>query len=291
MNSANAIEIRDLRKRFPKFTLGPVNLTAPRGGIYGFVGPNGSGKSATLDLLFGMGEPDSGTLAAAGYDNTRDEVAMKLRATYFSPETSFASWGRVDRAIRFVSQYYPTWDHALCDRLLADFRLKATDAIAALSFGSKTKLGLLLAICPQTETLVLDEPTTGLDPESTQILFNALLKFVGEDERRGVLISSHQLKDLERYADHIGVLKAGRMLLEGNVRELLERHKLVEYEGAEPIAFTGFHPLRAPEGRHRAMVDTAVNPEAVLAAKGLVVKSAGPLTLEEIFLNLTTDRH
>ncbi|RYD33604.1 MAG: ATP-binding cassette domain-containing protein, partial [Verrucomicrobiaceae bacterium] len=88
-----AIEIRGLTKRFSSFALGPLDLTVPAGAVYGLIGPNGSGKSTTMDLLFGMGRRDAGTMRAAGFDHEREELAMKRVVTYSSPDTSFAVWG------------------------------------------------------------------------------------------------------------------------------------------------------------------------------------------------------
>src|SRR3954451_8536609 len=98
----NAVEIRGLEKRFPSFHLGPLHLTVPRGAIYGFVGPNGSGKTTTIDLIFGMGASDAGTIRILGLDHVRDEVAVKRRVAYVGPDLIFNPWGRVGKVIQFV---------------------------------------------------------------------------------------------------------------------------------------------------------------------------------------------
>ena len=287
-----AIEIRGLRKSFPKFALGPLDLTVPAGAVYGLIGPNGSGKSTTLDLLFGMGEEDGGTLRAAGFDHDAQEVEMKRVVTYSSPDTSFAIWERVGRAIRFVRDFYPTWDEALCLRLLGLFRLHPEEKIAALSFGARTKLSLLLALCPRPQVIVLDEPTTGLDPEARQILFNELLRMVA-DENRTVLISSHQLSDLERFADHIGILSEGRLLCEGPTSDLVARHRLVEFSRTGPgtlPAMPGFYLRRENAGRSLAVVDLEMHPPPTLEARSLLVHSQTELSLEELFLAMTSKK-
>ena len=288
----NAIQLRGLCKTFPGFALGPLDLTVPRGAIYGLIGPNGSGKSTTLDLLFGMGSPDAGTMEAAGFDAFQQEVEMKRRVTYVSPDTSFAVWGTVGRAIRFVQGFYPQWDEALCSQLLDLFRLKREEKIAALSFGSRTKLAILLAICPQPELLVLDEPTTGLDPEARKILFEQLLHFV-EDENHTVLISSHQLSDLERFTDHIGILANGRLICEGQTSELIVQHRLLEYSLAPNYPqpeVPGFHRRATANGFHQAVVDLRMHPEATLEARGILLHSSTELPLEEIFIAMTSTR-
>jgi ABC-2 type transport system ATP-binding protein len=285
-----AIEIRGLRKTLAKFALGPLDLTVPNGTIYGLIGPNGSGKSTTLDLIFGMGGRDEGTIRAAGFDHETQEQEMKQAVTYSSPETSFAAWGKVGLAIRYVRSFYPAWNEALCLRLMELFRLDPDEKIGTLSFGARTKLSLLLAMCPGPQVLVLDEPTTGLDPEARQILFNELLRMV-QDENRTVLISSHQLSDLERFADHIGILSEGRLVCEGSTVDLVGRHRMVEYTqppgGSLPV-MPGFHVRRSQAGRSLAVVDLLMHPPASLEARGLNLHSQTELPLEDIFLAITS---
>ena len=100
--SKNAIEIRGLRKRYGGFDLGPLDITVPRGSIYGFVGPNGAGKSTTIDLMFGMGEADQGSITVNGLDHQADEVEMKRRSAYVGPELEYGHWGRISSAARFL---------------------------------------------------------------------------------------------------------------------------------------------------------------------------------------------
>ena len=108
----HAVEVRGLEKRYKNFTLGPLDLTVPQGAIYGFVGPNGSGKTTTIDLMFGMGSKDAGSIAVLGFDHRANEVEMKRRVGYVSPELNFQAWGRVRNVIHFVRGFYPTWDAA-----------------------------------------------------------------------------------------------------------------------------------------------------------------------------------
>src|SRR5689334_20563543 len=100
--STPAIQIRGLEKHFSRFQLGPLDLTVPRGAIYGLIGPNGAGKTTTLDLILGMGREDAGSIKVLGLDHRRDEVAMKQQVGYFSPDVQFHAWGRVERLLQFV---------------------------------------------------------------------------------------------------------------------------------------------------------------------------------------------
>ena len=205
----NAIEIRGLVKKYSRFQLGPLDLTVPRGAIYGLIGPNGAGKTTAIDMIFGMGRNDAGQIRVLGLDHRADEVALKRRTAYVGPDLNFQVWGRVGKAIRFVRGFYPGWDDAYCAALMKAFRLSASDKIATLSFGARTKLSLLLALARRPEVLILDEPTTGLDAVSKQQVFSELLKAV-ENGERTVLISSHGLSDIERFADHVGMIKNGQ---------------------------------------------------------------------------------
>ena len=225
----NAIEIRGLRKHYTGFELGPLDLDIPRGSIFGFVGPNGAGKSTAIDLLFGMGRPDAGTISMLGLDHQKNEVAIKQRAAYVSPELEFSNWGKIHKAIRFIRGFYSdTWDDAYCSKLLDRFKLKADDRIATLSFGSRTKLSLVLALSRHPELLILDEPTTGLDALAKQELFSALLELV-EDSEKTILISSHNLTDLERFADHVAIINDGTLLHSGPMDEVIEPFSIVDF--------------------------------------------------------------
>jgi ABC-2 type transport system ATP-binding protein len=136
----NALEIRGLVKKYPAFQLGPLDLTVPRGAIYGLIGPNGSGKTTALDMIFGMGCNDAGTIRVLGLDHRADEVAFKRRAAYVGPDLNYQVWGKVGKVIRFVRGFYPKWDDDYCAHLMNAFHLRSGDNVVTLSFGAKTKL-------------------------------------------------------------------------------------------------------------------------------------------------------
>ncbi len=131
----HAVEIRGLEKRYPSFTLGPVDLTVPKGAIYGLIGPNGAGKTTTLDMILGLGGKDAGEIKVLGLDHLEDEVEMKRRVGYVSPDLNYAPWGKVKRAVGFVRAFYPDWDDAYCTRLIETLGIGWTDRIVELSFG------------------------------------------------------------------------------------------------------------------------------------------------------------
>lgn len=289
--STNAIEIRGLTKKFPNFTLGPIDLTVPTGAIYGYIGPNGSGKTTTIDLIFGMGAKDGGSIEALGLDHEKNAVALKRQVGYVSPDTNYQAWRTVARAIQFVKGFYPTWDESYCDRLLGNFGLKREENIAALSFGSRIKLALLLALSWRPRMLILDEPTVGLDAVTKQAVFAELLAMVEEGDRT-VFISSHGLGDIERFADHIGMIKNGQILIEGGTATIMERFQMIDFVVESQSRFgetPGIYPQNKESNRWRALVDAAKAPSNWLAALGGRQLAAAPVTLEELFIALAKD--
>ena len=289
MNTSPALEVSALEKHYPRFTLGPLDLTVPGGSIYGLIGPNGAGKTTLIDQIFGMGSPDAGTIKVCGLDHERDEVAVKNCAAYVGPDLNFVAWGKIGRAIRFTRGFRPTWDDAYCARLMQEWGLSVNDRIATLSFGGRTKLALLLALSWHPKVLVLDEPTTGIDAHTKKAVFAELLSIV-RDEARTVFISSHQLSDLERFADRVGVLNKGRLIVEGATGELVERHLQAEWEAENVEAFAHVPGLTLQEHegpRWRGVLDTLTCPLAALAQRGARDVRTQALTLEELFLALT----
>jgi ABC-2 type transport system ATP-binding protein len=287
-----AVEIRGLKKSYHPFQLGPLDLTVPRGAIYALIGPNGAGKTTALDLILGLGKNDGGEIRVFGLDHERDGVAIKRRAGYVGPELNFQAWDRVGRAIRFVRGFYPDWDEAYCAELMTAFHLAPGDRIANLSFGAKTKLSLLLALSHRPELLVLDEPTTGLDAVSKQQIFAELLKVVEKGDRT-VLISSHGLTDLERFADHLALIKDGRLLLEGRMDEVVERFRLAEFflaDGGALPAREGLTVLKHEGNRWQAVLDRQRGLPDWLHSRGAERITLTPMTLEDLFVALVREK-
>ncbi|MXW73089.1 MAG: ABC transporter ATP-binding protein [Gammaproteobacteria bacterium] len=288
MQSTNAVEIRGLTKIFPRFQLGPLDLTVPAGAIYGLVGPNGAGKTTTLDLIFGLGLPQSGEIRVLGCDNRKDQIEMKLAAAYVSPHSSYVSWKYVRRVIRFIRAFYPEWEQDYCDQLLKRFKIDPDHKIANLSLGNSIKLGVILALARRPRVLIMDEPTIGLDVLSKQELFAELLALM-RDERRTILISSHNLVDLERFTDHIGVIHEGRLLVEGRTDRLLEAHRQLSFtlSGAPP---PGARLVERDGDRQRVLTDSADQYRQALVGCGATGISVQPVTLEELFTALVEGR-
>jgi ABC-2 type transport system ATP-binding protein len=286
--SGNALEIRGLTKSFPSFTLGPIDLTVPLGGVYGFVGPNGAGKTTTLDLVFGLGGKDAGTISVMGLDHQRHERAVKQRAAYVSPDLNYSPWSRVSKVITFVRGFYPSWDDGYCRSLLTALDVRLDQRVNALSFGARTKLSLVLALSWRPSLLILDEPTTGLDALSKQQVFAELLSAVqGED--RAVLISSHAITDLERFADHVGLIRNGRMIVEGAIEDVVARYRLVDVPSDQAAGIErepGVLVQHKDSQRWRLLLDQRVTPLERLKVGGRSLLADSALSLEELVVAL-----
>jgi ABC-2 type transport system ATP-binding protein len=253
-----------------------------------FIGPNGAGKTTTLDLLMGLGRPDAGGIEMTGLRQPADEVALKARVAYVNPDLNYIAWGKVGRAIDFISGFYPDWSSTRCKRLLAEFDLDRGQRIGALSFGARIKLSLVMALSRDAEILLLDEPTVGLDVTARLKLFSEILEFM-QREGRTVVISSHQLTDLERLADHVAILDGGRLVTMGRMDELVDRYVQVDARlttgGALP-ALDGVRLMARDGDRVRMLFDRSTADEDDLAASGLDIVAKTPLTLEDLFVAL-----
>jgi ABC-2 type transport system ATP-binding protein len=286
--NAHAVRIQDLRKSYGlEFTLGPVTLNIPRGVICGLVGPNGAGKTTLLNLLMGAGNADSGSASLVGQDVSANEVEVKRRVAFVSPDLSYRAWGTVGRAVDFVSGFYPDWDAARCERLLFQFDVHRSERVDALSFGARVKLAAVMALSRDAELLLLDEPTAGLDPLARQQLFGELLAFMRK-ESRTIVISSHQLTDLERFADHVAVMQQGQIVAFGAIPDLLERYVQLDVQlPADETHIRSLKVIARQQNRARLLFDRwGAQPRASLDTLGVEVLGETALTLEELFVAL-----
>lgn len=283
-----AVDLTDVRKRFEQnFSLGPVTLTIPRGAVYALIGPNGAGKTTTLNFMVGAGQPESGHIEILGLPFPAREAEIKRRIGFVSPDLDYSAWRTVGGAIDFVRSFYPDWTQSRSERLQILLDLHRPQRIAELSFGQRTKLALLLALSHDCELLILDEPTIGLDPVSKRAVFVELLTFM-ENESHTILISSHQLSDIERIADHVALLNHGKLLTASRIDALLERYRVVELgtPGMTMPQVRGATVLQQHDGRARVLLDLSANTPVSLQQQGLQILSSATLNLEELFLTL-----
>jgi ABC-2 type transport system ATP-binding protein len=210
----HAIDIRGLHYRAGRsFEIPNLDLRVPTGAIYGFLGPNGSGKTTTIRLVLGLLRARAGEIRVLDRPMPQDAPHVLARVGYVPEQPHLDPTLTVREAIRFQAAFYPTWDHAWAEELLAAFELDERRLFGRLSKGQKGKLMMLLALAQRPELLVLDEPTDGLDPVVRRDMLAALIDYVSA---RGatVFISSHLVHELERMCDWIGVMDQGRLVTE-----------------------------------------------------------------------------
>ena len=207
------IAIADLSRRFgSKAALDSVSLTIPRGGVYGLVGANGAGKTTLIRHILGLLRAEQGTVRVFGLDPVADPVGVLARIGYLSEENDLPGWMRVDELIRYSRAFYPAWDDAYAEELRQSFGLDPASKVATLSKGQKARAGLLIALAYRPELLLLDEPSSGLDPVVRRDILEAIIRTIAH-EGRTVLFSSHLLDEVERVADHVTMISAGRIAL------------------------------------------------------------------------------
>jgi ABC-2 type transport system ATP-binding protein len=218
------IEISQLSRRFgTKQALSSVTLSLPRGGVYGLVGANGAGKTTLIKHLLGLLKAQRGSVRVLGLDPASDPVGVLSRVGYLSEENDLPGWMSVDELIRYTRAFYPGWDDAYAEELSQRFALDPVARIGSLSKGQKARAGLLVALAYRPELLILDEPSSGLDPIVRRDILGAVMRTIA-DEGRTVLFSSHLLDEVEEVADHVTMMSRGRIVLSGPLKEIKASH-------------------------------------------------------------------
>ena len=281
------IEIRDLVKSFDGFyALTGANVTVPQGAIYGLVGPNGAGKTTLLRCLTGVYRQDSGTVAVDG-QSVWENSAVKTRIASIPDDWYYFTQASLGDMMRFYRGFYPQFSAERYERLRAVFGLSETQPLRRMSKGMQKQAAFWLAMSCMPDYLVLDEPVDGLDPVMRRQVWGLVMQDVAE---RGttVLVSSHNLRELEDVCDHVGIMDRGRMLLERPLAELQENTVKIQLalpEGRElPKALELLHC--AETGRLRTLIlrGQAEELTAKLAACEPFFMDVLPLSLEEIFI-------
>lgn len=241
--------VSQLTRRFGgKTALDAVSLSLPRGGVYGLVGANGAGKTTLIKHLLGLLRAESGSVRVFGRDPVADPVAVLSRIGYLSEENDLPGWMRIDELIRYSRAFYQGWDDRYAEELRRTFGLDGAAVIKTLSKGQKARAGLLVALAYRPEFLVLDEPSSGLDPIVRRDIVGAILRTIA-DEGRTVLFSSHLLDEVEQVADHVTMISEGAIVLSGPLAALKDANQIA---GRSPsldeifVAHVGTHPRSAP---------------------------------------------
>ena len=228
----NAIEIKNLCKNYPSFSLKDVNITLPKGYIMGYVGANGAGKSTTIASLLGLIKSDSGFCLIDGKQMSQMTKAEKSGVGVVLDECNFPetlTWKQVDK---FMKKIYHNWDSEKFCSMCRKWNLDDKTQIAKYSKGMKMKLSIAAAMCHGAKLLVLDEATSGLDPLVRNEILDILLDFV-QDEENSVFMSSHIISDLEKVCDYITFIKDGRIIFSAEKERLTEQYGILRCSNSD----------------------------------------------------------
>jgi ABC-2 type transport system ATP-binding protein len=280
----NAIVTERLTKYYgDRLVVNSLNLQIPQGSVYGLLGRNGAGKSTAIKMLMGMVRADSGRAELLGEDSANLSNAARSRIAYLAEGHPLYGWMTIDDVVHFTRAFYSSWNDVLIDQILDHFELPRRQRIRRLSRGQQAQVSLALAVAPDPELLILDDPTLGLDTVVRRDFLESLIQII-QRQGRTILFSSHILGDVERVADRSGIMIGGVLRVDCRTETFRESvRKLV-------LEFAG-HPPESPaipglvSWRH-----SGSNLEVVLVgyndAQREAVEALGPLSIEVLDLNL-----
>ncbi len=282
-----AVQFLGVGKTYPHFTLDDIDFELAVGSILGFIGANGAGKSTTLRILMGLVHQDRGTVRVLGHEMPASQVAAKRDVGYVSEDLRLYKAATLSWHMEFVRSIFPGWDAAYALDLARRFDLKPEQKIKGLSHGQRVKAALLLALARRPRLLVLDEPTTGLDPVARHEVLGALTEIL-LDERRTVLFSSHNTLDVEQISDRITFIDRGRIIDSDDKESFLDRWRRLRLEVPANATLPEIPGIVDSTrcGRLAVLTTNRFEPcvtEAYQAA-GATVFAVEPMTLEEIFV-------
>jgi ABC-2 type transport system ATP-binding protein len=282
-----AAQLEGVDKTYPFFALKDVQLHLPRGHIMGFIGPNGAGKSTTIRILMGLVHQDAGEVRLLGYDMPSEQAEAKRDVGFASEDMRLYEGCTLAWHMRFIGSIYPKWDAAYAELLLKRFDLKAEQRIKGLSHGQRVKASLLLVLARRPRVLVLDEPTTGLDPVARHEVLRELMDVMGDDTR-SILFSSHNTQDVEQISDQITFIDRGRIIESRDKESFIERWRRIRVELPSTTKLPPLSGVIGVKQTGRLAVATTNAYEEALPrayeAAGISVHAVENMTLEEIFV-------
>jgi ABC-2 type transport system ATP-binding protein len=241
--SEAVIDVRGVTRRFgARRALDDVSLTVPRGSVFGLVGANGAGETTLIKHVLGLLRAASGSVRVFGRDPVANPAGVLGRIGYLAEENDLPGWMRVDELLHYTRAFYPNWDDAYAAELSRTFALDPAARIKNLSKGQQARTSLVAALAHRPPLLVLDEPSSGLDPIVRRDILGTIIQTIAE-EGRTVLFSSHLLDEVERVSDHMAMIDRGRVVFCGELDEIKERHRRLtlhfEAPRAAPPALAG----------------------------------------------------
>lgn len=265
-----------------------LGLRVPRGSVYGYLGRNGAGKTTTIRMLMGLAAPTRGSVSVLGKRQPEDRLAILEKVGFLGEKKNLFESMTGNQLVRFNRPFFPDWSDELAAKYAQRLEVPMDRKFKQLSLGNRTKLGLLLALAQGAELLILDEPTTGLDP----VVMDEFLRVLIEDyagEGRTIFLSSHNLAEVEKIADWVGIIDQGKLLLEAPLEEIRSDFRRISASGnrlprertAQVIAVSASEPICEYFVRQGAEEFAAD-----LRSQGATILDVSPLNLEQVFLQL-----
>ena len=283
----HAVLFQNVRKQYSHFNLDLETLSLPTGSIMGFIGANGAGKSTTLRLLMGLVDQDSGKIEVLGHDVPKQATNAKWNIGYVSEDMRLYGAATLEWHMDFMRSIFKNWDENYAKHLLKTFDLRANQNLKGFSHGQRVKAALLLVLARRPKLLVLDEPTTGLDPIARSEVLGELMAVLA-DEQRSVLFSSQNTLDVEQISDQITFIDRGRIVNSSDKESYLQRWRRVRLELPNNTKLPNFPEVISSNGDGRLVVITTDRYSSEINAKynalGATVRSVDTMTLEEIFV-------
>ena len=277
------LKLENVTKTFGDFkALDNLSMNIPKGAVYGLVGPNGAGKTTAIRLITGVYRPDSGSITMEGvgiYENP----ALKSRIGYIPDDVFYFPSASLEDMRRFYRGIYPHFDNELFERLYEVFQLPKKGQIRRFSKGMQKQAAFQLTLCTRPDVLVLDEPVDGLDPVMRRQVWNLILAEVTQRETT-VLISSHNLRELEDICDHVGIMDHGKMLLERSLADMQGGIVKLQLVGELPEGLEVLHESQSGRMKTYVIRGSAGEVTKKIEAAAPDYFDVLPLSLEEIFI-------
>ncbi|MDB6129469.1 MAG: ytrB 1 [Verrucomicrobiales bacterium] len=285
----NAIEIKNLSRTFSsKKALDNLSLSIPKGVVFGLVGPNGAGKTTLIKHILGLCRAQSGSVSVFGMDPVKDPVGVLSRTGYVSENRDLPGWMTVKQFIHYKKAFYPQWDDALAASLKTKFELPDANIIGTLSQGQLARLSLVVALAFRPDLLLLDEPSSGLDPIVRRDILEAIILTVVE-EGRTVVFSSHLLDEVERVSNGLAMMAHGKIVAQGEIDSIKNKYSAMSIRfGKEFLIGPILGGKRPINGSGREWCFLATDGDQIFHSEmrrsGGEILQSEPATLEQIFV-------
>lgn len=287
MSTELAINLSGISKTYPHFKLSNVDLQLEQGRIMGLIGPNGAGKSSTFRIIMGLIQADRGSVEVLGHSIPKNQVAAKWDIGFVSEDMRLYQAGTLQWHIDFIKSIYSSWDDDYAKILISRFDIRPEQCLKGFSHGQRVKAGLLLVLARRPKLLLLDEPTTGLDPVARREVLNELMDVL-QDEERTVLFSSHNTKDVEQLSDQITFIDRGHVIASQDKESFLEQWRRIRFESPDNFEIPELPDIIESQQNGRLGSITTGNFDSAmtdaLRNSGAIIQGVENMTLEEIFV-------